>query len=114
MKEDINKLPKWARQLIEKLKADVSFYNERLSELKGEGETNVYIQEGIDTPIPLPKDSRIIFKVDNQDDIHNQIMVNIIDENIVEVRSGRSIKIIPRVSNSIYIEKESLESLRRR
>ncbi len=61
--EDINKLPKWAKFKIEKLEGDLSYYKDIYKEIKGEKKTNVFIDNGIDSPIPLPNNTKIIFSI---------------------------------------------------
>lgn len=103
---DMSKLPKWVQAEIKRLKADIEYYKQKAYQASGKEETNVFILEGTDV-IPLPKDSRIMFKVNSDDRIYEQIEVHIVGEETIEVRSAKCLKIIPRVSNSIYVERQS-------
>ena len=104
--EKINKLPKWAKEYIEYLEMKVQDANSEnkkiLAELKGEDETNVSIEKVFEN-IPLPKDSKIGFKIDDNSRV------------TVELDGGRlyidgtyygqkDLMIKPCASNAFYVE----------
>jgi len=104
-KEDLSKLPKWARHEIEKLRANVEWYKEKANQVQGKSETNVFLSNGVDDAIPLPKDSRIIFATDNKKRQYEQLHVQILDEGI-EIHGSDTLKITPHASNTIFVGQE--------
>ncbi len=75
MKEDISKLPMWARHRIEKLEADIMFANGRLAEVVGEyGETNVVLPYYLvsDDYQHLPNDCPVQFNLPNPNEANSE------------------------------------------
>lgn len=95
---DVNKLPRWAQNRIEKLEADVAYWEGRVVEAET-GETNTFLG---DWPVNkgLPNDSRIVFNLPG-----GQVDVQIKDDHLrVMARGGGSLEIQPHVSNVIHIK----------
>jgi len=102
---DINKLPKWAKHELQKLRADVVYYKEKAQEIKGEKETNTYISQGIGDLLPLPKDSRIIFVVNPDRSFKTgQIQVAVKEDNVIEIYGNEQLEIKLQASNICYIK----------
>lgn len=97
---DIKKLPVWARHELNKLRADVNYYKEKVQEINGDKETNTYIACGMDEPIPLPKDAHIIFVVNPNRSIRTgQIQVTVKENNEIEIYGDKQLNIKLQSSN---------------
>ena len=96
---DINKLPKWARIELEKLRADNKSYQLELVQVRGESETNVHRINLLEAQ-PLPKDSIIEFKLDKgtvtlRHDAYGELDIT--------TSSGFDTVISPKASNSFTL-----------
>ena len=59
--KQFDRLPKWAQGEINRLKMNLEDAEKRVAEVAGDAETNVYIDDFLRGPTPLPKDCRIKF-----------------------------------------------------
>lgn len=94
----IEKLPKWAQQEINRLTNENESLKNKLASFNGEAETNTFIRSGRDK-IPLPKNSRISFEIGlSSFDI-------IIDGDLLNVHHSGDGKLVvmPCVSNVVNI-----------
>ncbi len=98
--EEINKLPKWAQNRINKIQSDIKYYSDKADEVAGEKETNVFINR-YPNPLPLPKDSDIKFQF-KEGVITCKIKNGCLDihANVYNVR----LAILPQVTNAITIK----------
>lgn len=103
-KEQLEKLPKWAQNEINRLEADLKHYKERSEQIEGSADTNTFLQEGLSSR-PLPHHARIEFCLGE----HNQHKASVyvtkngyIDINC-DSRMAKGTYIRPRASNAFEI-----------
>jgi hypothetical protein len=102
-KHDVNKLPLWARSMIEKLEADVEYYKNKFSGMGGEKETNTYFW--IDNPVDgkrvfLPDGGEISFF----DRYGHTVDVRVSRQGGVRVSCWGRIRTYPEASNVVRVE----------
>ena len=61
--EQFFKLPRYAQNEINRLRNNVDYFEEKLNQLKGKEKTNVFFSEGGAGERPLPRRSRVTFKL---------------------------------------------------
>lgn len=100
---DITKLPKWAQHRINKLEADVESLERKITEVETR-DTDVFIWQGMmEDDIPLPRGSRIVFRVDGGDR-NNYFHASLIEDGSLEIYGGASFEISPSSSNVIRVK----------
>jgi hypothetical protein len=101
---DLTKLPKWARQEIERLQRDLEYAHERLE--AGPDDSRVFAEPYSDHPRPLGHDAHIAFVPEGGGSIIGDgFKVSIVADGI-EVYGGDSLSIYPRSSNVVLIKRE--------
>jgi len=97
--EKFDRLPKWARMEINRLSGDLENYKQKVAQISGKEETNVYC-EGYATPrINLPKNSHVTFDI-----VDGLISANVVDGELrVYGQSRWPLLVLPRASNSVYL-----------
>ena len=99
--ENLDRLPKWAKQRILTLEANLEYSKKQVAQIGGKEETNVHIKIGIGEKINLPKDSNICF-------ILNGLPLSIMFRGEkLELKGYEELKILPRAVNSIQISQEN-------
>ncbi len=102
---DLSKLPKWAQQKIQKLRADVIWWKGKFeATLGGEGSTGVAVRTA-DGLMPLPEGTEVVFAVgerDGADDPYFQKVSFRLDEygDIKVCANDRALAFIPSSSNA--------------
>lgn len=103
--ENLDKLPKWAKNKIISLQNKNYSLEKELSEFNGFSKTNTYISVGIDKK-PLPNNSNIQFKLDENQ--LNNVSVYIRKDGLLDIntdsRCGKTMVIIPRAANAFFID----------
>lgn len=94
------RLPKWAKNEIERLNANIEYYKKQVQEIKGEKDTNVFIVEGL-TKRPLPKNSHIEFRLGKN--WSDKVDINI-EEDCIQIYLDDVI-VIPSASNHLYLKR---------
>ena len=102
--DKLEKLPKWAQEEIKRSHSIISILEKKLSEINGEGETNVFISNGL-SKSPLPNNSNIEFKTGKNN--MNTVSVYIKKNGDIDIntdsRLGQDMIIRPNAANSFYI-----------
>jgi len=100
---DINKLPKWAQQKIERLENDLAYAKERLT--AGPENSNTFADPYGD-PRPLGEGTAIEFHLGGADDRHKRIRVRITERGWLDINGGDMLIVRPNASNSIEVKSE--------
>ena len=102
--KQLEKLPKWAREEIQRLENYKNYLEEKLAQFEGKEETNTFIENLLQVN-PLPKNARIVFKIGESK--KNKVRFYIKENGDIDVNSdstlGQIAVIMPRASNSFYI-----------
>lgn len=102
--EQINKLPKWAQIEVKSLQFQNLYLIEKLKEINSESDTNTFIRDGLDKR-PLQRNAQVEFRTGDRD--ANSVTVYRRSDGLIDVntdsRLGHTMVIIPRASNSFYI-----------
>ena len=103
--EQLSKLPKWAKDEINRLTIDNSSLKNKLEQFEGKQETNVFISDGIDKK-PLPLNASIDFCLGERN--LNRVSVYITRSGQVNIqtdsRSGKEMVLVPQAANSFNIK----------
>ncbi len=98
--EQFARLPKWAQHLITRDTRDLADLREKLKQVNGEAETNVFIEQGIDEDQPMPKNSRILFRFPDK----TSLAVGFRESGtILEVYGHGALSVHPRSTNVFYV-----------
>lgn len=96
---DLTKLPKRVRFKIEKLEADLKYYNQKLAQVEGKDETDTFWGHGfISDKRPLPKGETIYFY------IGKEYLGVRVDGDHIDLNATIGIKILPRAANNAWVE----------
>lgn len=101
-KHDVNKLPLWARSMIERLTADVEYHKNQVAGMGGKKETNTYFDAEFDgrLKVYLPDGESISFL-----DRHGHTVdVRVSRQGGVNVSSWGGIRVYPEASNVVRVE----------
>jgi len=105
--EDVSRLPRWARQRIERLTAEIE-HLKAVTSAAETGQTNVTLLNGIEER-GLPPNARIRFRLPRGRPGSDVLECSVLrgDPDTVEIRSndGRLV-VLPSVSNVIYVKVE--------
>lgn len=102
------KLPLWARNELQRLRANAAFHERQISELLGgQDSSDTFLLGGQSDGRPLPLHSAVRFRVmpaastrwEEYFDVHLDF-----SGNRLEVRSASEIRIIPNAANSFLVE----------
>jgi len=96
--EQFLKLPKFAQNEINKLRNDLTWTEKKMDEMLSVEPSNVQISEYPKNK-NLPKNSQIRFNFKNG----TYIEIRIVEEQL-RVHGNDSVKVLPRASNSLYME----------
>lgn len=110
MNKDYTKLPKWARQDIQKLEADINYYKKKLENLEGKP-SNVSYQIMLEKSHYLPENSCVEFHLKHKHYQDSGIRVShkYQDNNTVRIETINGVlKIRPVASNVIEAQIERL------
>jgi hypothetical protein len=103
-KEQLEKLPKWAKSEIKRLQGLTQTLNQRLSEFNGKAETNTYLVEGLNK-MPLMNNAQIEFATGKNQ--LNKVTVYVRSNGLIDINSdsrlGEELVILPRAANSFYL-----------
>lgn len=104
MKTEIkmDNLPKWAKNKIDQLEANVTYWKDKANEINGEKDTNTFIQYGMNEDQPLPKNASIKFNI-NERIVTIRIRGESLDVNYNSFSSPDRMLIASEVSNAISI-----------
>ena len=103
MRENFDKLPKWAQSKIQALEANVKHLKEQIAQIGCQETTNVYIQDDIDRKINLPKNSHLYFIVNGR-----PVSVMFRGENL-EIQGWQALCIYPKAENSFEFSQEEIK-----
>ena len=99
--EQFARLPKYAQQEIERLRANVEYCQEQLNQCSVSGNTDTAIRKFGHDDIQLPRGSRIVFG--DIETVDRRIEVHWEREQLV-VRGGAiAIEVLPRSSNLVFV-----------
>jgi hypothetical protein len=107
------RLPKWAQQRFSSLESEVASLREQLRLAYGGAATSrVWVDDfrhDRDTRLHLPDRARVVFGADPQQGAPSGVTVRTlddahVDEPTIEIMGGRSIKVLPRAGNVVWIE----------
>ena len=99
--EQYARLPQYAQRRIKRLEADVAYWQEKARTVV-EGETNVYLWEGMENA-PLPKDSIVRFTIGERSDAYIDVKPYGVHEGDIRISSGRGFAVQPEASNVITL-----------
>jgi hypothetical protein len=100
---DVKKLPLWARDMIERLEADVRYHENQLLGMSSKKETNTYFEVGDPRNherVYLPDGGNILF-LDREG---RTIDVRVSRRGGVSVSSLEGIRVYPEASNVVRVE----------
>ena len=98
------KLPQWTRNLLQTLRAEVRTGHNELQAMKhAVGETNVWISGGPTLEdLPLPKNSKIRFRINKDDEI--VVGIDYFSATHLEVHGwGRNLAVEPQAANTFRV-----------
>lgn len=102
--EQLNKLPKWAKQEIERLTSANKSLESKMAQLNGTEDTNTFICEGMDKS-PLPMNASIQFFLGEKQ--KNKIDVYIRKDGTLDIHGDSPVKqelvVMPRSANSMQL-----------
>jgi len=99
--ENLDRLPKWAKQRILTLEANLEYSKQQVAQIGEKEETNIYIQQGLEKKTYLPKNSNVYFIVNGL-----PMSITFRGEKL-ELKGYEELKILPRAVNSIQISQEN-------
>jgi len=103
--EDITKLPKWGQAHIEQLTYERDKYQAKWESVFEGEPTSIEVKDILDKPsVFLPPHSYIYFKTNKKRNIADKIRVYLDSDNRLVVNGDDVLKILPRASNSFYVE----------
>lgn len=105
--EQIAKLPKWAKDHIQVLTNELELAASQLAKISDAASTGIHWKNGLGVNNPIPSGSQVVFKIPNEQNHRNAIRCKLVTEigvTYLNINADDSIRIIPRVSNSIHIK----------
>jgi hypothetical protein len=108
-KEQMDRLPVWAKSHIGQLGRELDAAMQRIAEINGEKDTNVFIvnfRQGVPDQ-PLPRGSHIQFLLGNDDSIcAGKVNVALNEEGELYIGTTDKLVVHPGASNVIYVTVE--------
>ena len=99
--ENLDRLPKWAKQRILTLEANLEYSKQQVAQIGEKEETNIYIQQGLEKKTYLPKNSNVYFIV-------NGLPMSITSRSgDLQLHGHTRLRIFPEASNSIKVNQVS-------
>lgn len=95
---DLSKLPKWARQEIERLRADLAYTQEKLS--AGPADSDTFADPYSNAPRPLGCGTAIEFRFGN--DWSQKFQARLIGDKL-QINAGNTLVVFPHASNVVSI-----------
>ena len=100
--EQFEKLPKYAKDEIMMLRSEVENFKKKFQQMFFEGNTNTFINNYQSGNVPLPRNARIVFNLDDNIEIECRI-----EDGKLHVHASSQIFVLPYCTNVMDINVRS-------